>query len=432
MNAAPPEPPSPPDRVPREAATPQALLEELGLTVYQSKTYLGLVGLDDASARQIVQASGVPQPKIYTVLQELRQKGLIEALLGPPSRFRAVPLHAFLRGYVSDLRGRADQLERTAQRIAEEFDRLSARPASEPGQVTALYGWRNVLARAQELTGAARRSLQVLAPADASRVLSRSLTDLLRERSVAGVRVSVLLPVTRENLEEVKHLARHAEIRHHPHSADVFALLRDGEAALLGQPRAPRSGSERALVLADPVLLQFVDQAFHALWEASIPFAERLAELEQGRTKSLRVLATPETTLEAIRATIEGAQTDLRCLTTERGAFQWLAMRAELERARGRGVRARFLFPATAENRNASTALQTLGEVRSIPTTDARFVIADGRRLLVLDSPASGDTPFLDASAVGPYNLQAEHPGLAALLGEYFELQWERARAPAP
>lgn len=436
MPATPPEPKPgtrhalEPERAPREPSTPQALLEELGLTVYQRKAYLGLLGLGDASARQIVQASGVPQPKIYAVLQELKQKGLIETLLGPPSRFRPVPLQAFLHGYVSDMRGRAEQFERTAQRIGEEIARLSGPSVADAGQVTALHGWRNVQAHAHELATAARRSLQVLSPEESSRVFSRGLTDLLRERAAAGVRVSVLLPVTVANLEDVKRLARHVEIRHHPQSADVFAMLRDGEGALLGQPRTPRSGSERALVLADPVLLQFVEQAFRALWEAAVPLAERMAELEHRRTRFLRLLATPEATLEAIRTTVDEAKTDLLCLTTERGAFQWLALRSELERARQRGVRIRFLLPATPANRNASMSLEALGEVRSVAPGDARFVIADGRRLLLLDPPASGDSPFLDSSAVGPHNLQAEHPTLAALLGEYFDLQWERARAP--
>ncbi|WP_243684507.1 helix-turn-helix domain-containing protein [Methanosarcina barkeri] len=51
-------------------------LEKLGLTENEAKTYIGLVSLREATAREIHELTNVPRAKIYEILKVLAKKRL--------------------------------------------------------------------------------------------------------------------------------------------------------------------------------------------------------------------------------------------------------------------------------------------------------------------------------------------------------------------
>jgi len=65
-------------------------LRKLGLTEYEAKTYAALVGMGEASAREIHEICGVPRTRIYDILRDLAGKGYVEYVQGSPSYYRAV------------------------------------------------------------------------------------------------------------------------------------------------------------------------------------------------------------------------------------------------------------------------------------------------------------------------------------------------------
>jgi Sugar-specific transcriptional regulator TrmB len=50
-------------------------LKKLGLTEYEARAYAALVGLGEATAREIHEASRVPRTRIYDILRDLGGKG---------------------------------------------------------------------------------------------------------------------------------------------------------------------------------------------------------------------------------------------------------------------------------------------------------------------------------------------------------------------
>jgi len=65
-------------------------LEILGLSKYESKVYVALVGMGAASAREIHEASGVPRTRVYDILKKLLEKGFLEVQQGNPTFFKAI------------------------------------------------------------------------------------------------------------------------------------------------------------------------------------------------------------------------------------------------------------------------------------------------------------------------------------------------------
>jgi len=65
-------------------------LKKIGLTEYEAKAYAALVGLGEATARDIHEASLVPRTRIYDILRDLTNKGFVEFIEGSPTYYRVV------------------------------------------------------------------------------------------------------------------------------------------------------------------------------------------------------------------------------------------------------------------------------------------------------------------------------------------------------
>jgi sugar-specific transcriptional regulator TrmB len=65
-------------------------LKKTGLNEYEARAYLSLVGLREATAREILEAGRIPQGRIYDVLRNLATKGYVEIQGGSPTYYRAV------------------------------------------------------------------------------------------------------------------------------------------------------------------------------------------------------------------------------------------------------------------------------------------------------------------------------------------------------
>ena len=88
-------------------------LRKLGLTEYEARSYAALVGLGEATAREVHEASGVPRTRVYDILKDLTEKGFAEFVQGSPTYYRAI------------------EPERVIERLKEELLEAANRSANE-------------------------------------------------------------------------------------------------------------------------------------------------------------------------------------------------------------------------------------------------------------------------------------------------------------
>ncbi len=87
-------------------------LRKLGLTEYEAKAYAALVGLGEATAREIHEASKVPRTRIYDILKDLADKGFVEFIHGSPTYYRVVEPERVMERLREDLLEAIDLSER--------------------------------------------------------------------------------------------------------------------------------------------------------------------------------------------------------------------------------------------------------------------------------------------------------------------------------
>src|SRR5439155_15361385 len=91
-----------------------AELTRLGLTTYEAKAYVALLGRDSYTAAQVARQAGLPRQRIYDVLGSLVEKGLASARPGDVVKYAATPPEVAIAHLLEAHRHDLQSLERDA------------------------------------------------------------------------------------------------------------------------------------------------------------------------------------------------------------------------------------------------------------------------------------------------------------------------------
>lgn len=153
----------------------------IGMTEYEAKVYLALLGENPATGYQLSKTAGVPRSMVYEALGRLEARGA--ALKTPEEKatlYRPVPPETLLDRYEQELRGRVATLRERLKPLYQQQDE---------GRLWNFGGRREALQYGAELIANAQRELMmVLSDADVE-----ELRDLLAGAAERGIHVGAML-----------------------------------------------------------------------------------------------------------------------------------------------------------------------------------------------------------------------------------------------
>ncbi len=79
-------------------------LVSLGLSKYQARAYLALLGHEESTAVEVAERSGVPRQRVYDVLASLKERALVATKNGRPMRYTAQAPVSALAGLLQERR----------------------------------------------------------------------------------------------------------------------------------------------------------------------------------------------------------------------------------------------------------------------------------------------------------------------------------------
>jgi sugar-specific transcriptional regulator TrmB len=196
------------DRLDRPASTAVAQLEALGLSEYAARTYVALVQVEDATAREVSEVADVPRTRVYDAVEELRERGLVDVQQSSPKRFWAVSTETAARQFEREYVHRLN-------RLVDALDSLETTDRTEEQRgVWTVGGQAAVTERVVEFVDSAEEEVIFM-------TVEGLLTDPIVEslRAAAGRGVTVRLAGISGPVE--------AEIRREVPRAEVFGSLWD-------------------------------------------------------------------------------------------------------------------------------------------------------------------------------------------------------------
>jgi HTH-type transcriptional regulator, sugar sensing transcriptional regulator len=261
-----------------------------GLTEYQARVYLTLLDVGSATASQIAPLSKVPRTRIYTTMQQLHHKGLVQILPEAPLRYQPVPFEAYLRALAEDLRSRVKRIEEGQDALAREFAIVARVEPEARGRFEAIYGRKNVRERLVRMyTTATREVIGIGTTKSPGRILGAFRPNLV-EKAAQGVRLRYAFCFAPENRDDVRTLLRHAEVRHIDFMMPVYMHVVDGKEFLMSHPIPDDDSSYRGDDIAvwtnDPAIAGAMSEMSERIWEMGRPAADLL---EEPRTKRVAV-----------------------------------------------------------------------------------------------------------------------------------------------
>jgi len=162
------------------------LLQQLGLKEYESRSFVALSRLPQATAKEISEVSDVPRTRVYDSIRVLEEKGLVEIHHSNPKQFRAVAIPEAVSileaEYLSRIETLRDRLENLEPAAAESEAELTH-------EIWALSGPAAITARTEQLIEDADQEV-VLVVGDEG-VVTDELIDQLQAASDRGTSVIV-------------------------------------------------------------------------------------------------------------------------------------------------------------------------------------------------------------------------------------------------
>lgn len=153
----------------------------IGMTEYEAKVYLALLGDNPTTGYQISKTAGVPRSMVYEALGRLEARGAaLKTMAEKATLYSPVPPDTLLDRYEQELRGHVSTLRERLKPLYQQQDE---------GRLWNFNGRREALQYAAELIANAQRELMlVLSDADVE-----ELRDLLAGAVERGVRVGAML-----------------------------------------------------------------------------------------------------------------------------------------------------------------------------------------------------------------------------------------------
>jgi sugar-specific transcriptional regulator TrmB len=237
------------------------VLRELGLTDYETRSYLALLEKGALTASQVSENAEVPYSKVYETLTSLERKGWIETEHGRPTRYYPKAPSEALATMKLHLEDKVKTWEKT---ILEELEPLyERREIREKPDIWILRGELNTLAKLKDMAEKTKNELMIAAP-----VLPKALADVAENMitQLNNANVKVLFMTTRKakdwNLQKLADVAE-VRVRDHMFGGGVIA---DGKEAMLflGEDKPT------LVIWSNHLgLVQFAKEYFQYLWESS-------------------------------------------------------------------------------------------------------------------------------------------------------------------
>jgi sugar-specific transcriptional regulator TrmB len=257
-------------------------LQGLGMSEYEAKTYATLSVAGQMKAGEISKESGVPQSKIYWVLEDLIGKQLVEVSEGKPKEYRAVPSDIGLRRIIEEKEKNIISVKSSLKEVSQYLKPVKGSETTTGIWTVRGRNWIEFFNKASEMIEKSKKYVYGV-----TRDFSRSarLSQVIDLALKKGVKIRVLgmEEINEDNFFKAKWFVEHgAELRIIDTNIHPRIVIMDGKEVLL---RLDHNHDKKkdfpfsSIWSEDPGLVKVFDTYVKNIWENAKPVD--LKELEK-------------------------------------------------------------------------------------------------------------------------------------------------------
>lgn len=254
-----------------------AKLKEYGFSDYASRVYLALLEIGRADAREASRQSRVPLAKIYAVLRQLYDRGLVEVAAESPRKYAPRPFSEYLSRLRSEHHEKGAALDRDLHAAPAIFPEPDLLRQGGTGHVHLVRGRKNVMENWRDHLRQEMGDVLILAGDGLIEKLPANI-GVLEEYVGRGGRLRVL--AAREALDAagLADLLRVAEVRdkgiietEHPDASITLFERRSAMIAHLSSRSARVEHEDFAIITDLPTAVGLLADVLDGHWERAAP-----------------------------------------------------------------------------------------------------------------------------------------------------------------
>ncbi|MGQ9460322.1 MAG: MEDS domain-containing protein [Candidatus Bathyarchaeaceae archaeon] len=255
------------------------VLSSFGLTHNQAKVYIAIAKLDIATVSQVSKASKVRREDVYRILPKLKKMGLVEEILGKPTKIRATPVEEALSILIKreqDIANkRVSALIARKDEFLKHFKTYKVKPISEEDHFALISQREGIINRELTMIKNAEKHIDIVTSRDRLLHVFNGYFAPFKQAIRKGVKIRIILDITEHEdsilkiLEEYKSFRDAIDLKYTDQPSSHYTIV-DCKEALVATSTEPTIGENPYLWTDDGNLVGLLQKNFEGLWHASV------------------------------------------------------------------------------------------------------------------------------------------------------------------
>lgn len=236
------------------------IVEYTGLSEYEAKVYLCLIGLGSSGARRLSLFCDVPRTKVYGTLKKLIDYGLVVEIPGTPKRFvPASPENAF-SAILNIVKNKVNDFTSVVRILAETHEAVEKEAGPHSKIVWYLSDAKEIMEKCKEIIRQSKQTVTIFTSADGLSLLFNSTYKILDELQEQGVEVKLHSPLDPKKNPLARELSYLFEVTKVEVATPILFVNSDHQQFLLARIglQGDEKKPESAIFSDDPTLLSMI------------------------------------------------------------------------------------------------------------------------------------------------------------------------------
>lgn len=264
------------------------LLEGFGLGSREALIYATLNSIGKTTVHELSRRTRTERSDTYRVLRNLIRKGFVIKILDNPTRYTVISPKKAFKDQIEEKKREVENLEGSIEQIVallESSKRVNI-PYDSESRFELIKTRKNLYDRVKQMISseaAKQEFLLISTEVGVRRLLSVFLDSLVNAKRLHTT-VRCLIPVTEQNLNEIKTLSLFADIRHIPVSAGRLLIVNRRETLHIYSPYDTDSISETEEVgfwSNNKPFSEMQGLMFDSQWQLAMDLHSRIWEIER-------------------------------------------------------------------------------------------------------------------------------------------------------
>lgn len=257
------------------------MMKLMGMTQNQIKIYLTILKKGPITVGQLAKEVGIHRANAYKLIDNLKELGMIEIILGRVNKVVAVPLDRALDILLSKEEEKLENIRKYRLRVIKEMiPMMIERKVMKDSKIFArLLIGKSTYSRFKKLVEKSEKEiLQVVSARGFLFQTNIGITDVMVKKAYDGIAVKILTEVNDYNFEMLSDLSKDLEMRHHTRISNMLRyVIVDRRYLLLKMAPPPRFLKESLVLWSNsPNLIEGLRNEFKEVWSSSLPVRSKV------------------------------------------------------------------------------------------------------------------------------------------------------------